>query len=59
MILLICPIGQKRACDGETVSCPHRKPHEHIPSCENNICSRLSHMGNTKPACTIVENCDE
>jgi len=54
MSLLICPVCKKGGCDGEKVSCPHRKPHEHIPTCDNKVCSRLSHMSNVKPACIPV-----
>lgn len=52
---LICPIGLKKGCDGEKVSCPHYNPHESIgESCEKCVCSRLSYMSNHKPACIPV-----
>jgi hypothetical protein len=55
MEMLICPIGQKRACDGEKVSCPHCKPHESIGvSCGDCVCSRLNQMSNKKPACIPI-----
>lgn len=53
---LICPIGKNRKCDGDKVSCPHYKTHECIgETCEKRVCSRLSSMSNTKPACEETE----
>jgi len=54
-VKFICPIMKRKGCDGDRVSCIHSTPHYHIPTCTNKICSRLSYMSNSKPACVIVE----